>query len=148
MLTILRERNEAPVATSVYRPRIPELFRIPEGLLRMRALVAAMTAPRPLAAFWPKVPKQKRSEPVVVRSAVASTFVTASEPCREAAVGLDQEADFGAIMVSPRARTEDLEAVVITLENVVRIPCSHVPTRTSCESHPQGSPLWSWRIGM
>ena len=39
---------------------------------------------------------------VVMRSAVASTFVAALELCRWALVGLDQGEDFGAITVSPR----------------------------------------------
>lgn len=102
-LTVLRGRDEVPAATSVCWPTMSELFRIPEALLRMRALAAAMTVPQPLEHFWPEVPKQKRGEPVVVRSAMASTFVAALELCREAVVGLGQEEDFGAITVSPRA---------------------------------------------
>jgi segregation and condensation protein A len=101
-LTVLHGRDEVPVETPVYRPAIPDVFRIPETLLRMRALVAAMTAPRPLETFWPAVPVEKRGEPVVVRSAVASTLVAALELCRESVVGLEQGEDFGAIMVSPR----------------------------------------------
>ena len=78
------------------------MFRIAEALLRIRALAAAMTAPQPLEAFWPEVPAQKPKGPVIVRSAVASTFVAALELCRESVVGLDQDEDFSAIMVSPR----------------------------------------------
>lgn len=90
-LTVLRGRDEVPATeTLVYRPTIPDVFRIAEALLRMRAFVAEMTEPKPLAAFWPVVPAEKRSEPVIVRSAVASTFVAALELCRDAAVGLDQ----------------------------------------------------------
>ena len=44
----------------------------------MRTLAPAMTVPQPLQAVWPEVPKQKRGEPVIVRSTVASTFVAAS----------------------------------------------------------------------
>jgi len=47
------------------------------------------------------VPPEERGEPVVVRSAVASTFVAALELCREAVVGLDQAEDSGTITVAP-----------------------------------------------
>jgi segregation and condensation protein A len=102
-LTVLRGRDELPAETPLYRPTIPEVFRIAEALFRMRALAAAMTVPQPLETFWPEVPAEKRGEPVVVRSAVASTFVAALELCRESVVGLDQDEDFSRIMVSPRA---------------------------------------------
>jgi segregation and condensation protein A len=88
-LTVLRGRDAVPAATPVYRPALGELFRIPEALIRMRARVATMYEPRPLEAFLPVVPAEKRGEPVIVRSAVASTFVAALELCREAVVGLD-----------------------------------------------------------
>jgi segregation and condensation protein A len=101
-LTVLRGRDALPAETPVYRPAIADLFRIPQALIRMRARVAVMREPRPLEAFLPEVPAEKRGEPVVVRSAVASTFVAALELCRGAVVGLDQGEDFGTITVAPR----------------------------------------------
>jgi hypothetical protein len=98
---VLRGRDALPTATPVYRPAIAEVFRIPEALRRMRARVAEMSEPRPLEVFLPEVPAEKRGEPVIVRSAVASTFVAVLEPCRGAVVGLDQAEDFGMITVSP-----------------------------------------------
>jgi hypothetical protein len=86
-LTVLRGRDEMPAATPVYRPALGELFRIPEALIRMRALAADMSEPHPLEAFLPVVPAEKQGEPVVVRSAVASTFVAALELCRGVVVG-------------------------------------------------------------
>ena len=100
-LTVLRGRDALPAEPLVYRPKIPDLFRIPEALIRMRARVAAMSEPRPLEAFLPVVPPERRGEPVIVRSAVASTFVAALELCREAVVELDQAEDFGTITVPP-----------------------------------------------
>jgi hypothetical protein len=55
----------------------------------------------PLEAFLPVEPAERRGEPVIVRSAVASTFVAALELCRGTVVGLDQGEDFGTITVSP-----------------------------------------------
>jgi segregation and condensation protein A len=100
-LTVLRGQDEQrPDEEAVYCPAIPDLFRIPEALLRMRALVAKMTEPRPLADFWPEVPEQRRAEIAVVRSAVASTFVAALELCRRGIVALDQTQSFGVIVAS------------------------------------------------
>jgi segregation and condensation protein A len=101
-LTVLRGRDELAEAEAVYRPAIPYLFRIPEALIRMRALIAEMSEPRPLGDFLPVVPHERRGKTVVVRSAVALTFVAALELCRGAVVGLDQEEVFGTINVLPR----------------------------------------------
>ena len=106
-LTVLRGRDEQPDEDAVYRPAIPELFRIPEALVRMRALAAAMSEPRPLADFCRRCRLERRGEPAIVRSAVASTFVAALELCRDAVVGLDQREGFGAITVSPAMARRD-----------------------------------------
>jgi segregation and condensation protein A len=98
-LTMLRGRNEQPDEEAVYRPGLADLFRIPEALLRMRALVATMSEPRPLQDFLPEVPAERRGKTPFVRSAVASTFVAALELCRGAFVGLNQEEDFDTVMV-------------------------------------------------
>jgi chromatin segregation and condensation protein Rec8/ScpA/Scc1 (kleisin family) len=102
-LTVLRGRDELLEQEASYRPPILHLVLIPEALRHMRALVAEMTQPRPLADFWPEVPAERRGEPVIVRSAVASTFVAALELCRRGIVMLDQRESFRAIMVSPRS---------------------------------------------
>jgi hypothetical protein len=111
-LTVSGPAGEVPAATPVYRPALGELFRIPEALIRMRARVAAMREPRPLEAFLPEVPAEKRGEPVIIRSAVASTFVAALELCRGAVVGLDQGDDFGMITVSPRVDDAERAAAI------------------------------------
>jgi segregation and condensation protein A len=98
-LTVLRGRDDQPDEEAVYRPGLADLFRIPEALLRMRALVATISEPRPLEDFLPEVPGERRGGTPFVRSAVASTFVAALELCRSAFVGLDQEEDFGTVMV-------------------------------------------------
>ena len=55
-LTVLRGRDDQPDEEAVYRPGLADLFRIPEALLRMRALVATISDPRPLEDFLPEVP--------------------------------------------------------------------------------------------
>ena len=49
-----------------------------------------MREPRRCWALLPEVPAEQRGAPIIVRSAVASTFVAALELCRRAVVGLDQ----------------------------------------------------------
>ena len=101
-LTVLRGRTGQPVGEEpVYRPAIADLFRIPDALVRIRALAAGMTEARPLGDFLPVVPEDKRWQPIVVRSAVASTFVAALELCRGAVIRLEQEEDFGTLTVLP-----------------------------------------------
>jgi segregation and condensation protein A len=101
-LPVLREPDDQPATALVYRPAIPDLYRIPDALRRMRALLAAMKEPRPLEDFWPAVPAEKRDKRPFVRSMVASTLVAALELCRDGLVWLEQVEGLGGIMVSPR----------------------------------------------
>ena len=100
-LTVLRGREERPGEEAVYRPAIPDVYRVPEAIMRMRALVAELIEPRSLMDFCPVVPLERRGEVAVVRSAVASTFTAALELCRGSVVGLDQGNGFGTIVVCP-----------------------------------------------
>jgi len=101
-LTVLRGREELAAAAPVYRPPLAVVFRVEDVIGRMRSLIAGMTEGRPLAAFLPRLDDEAIGDPVVARSAVASTLVTALELCREAVVGLEQAEAFGAIFVAPR----------------------------------------------
>ena len=100
-LTVLRGREERPGVEPIYRPAIPDIYRVPEAIMRMRALVAELTEPKPLEDFCPEISLGRRGEPDVARSAVASTFIAALELCRGSVVGLDQEQNFGTITVCP-----------------------------------------------
>ena len=101
-LTLLRGRGEQPAEAPVYRPALAAVVRVEDVIARMRALVAEITEARPLAAFLPRLDDEAIGDPVVARSAVASTLVAALELCREAVVGLEQAEAFGAIIVAPR----------------------------------------------
>ena len=111
-LTVLRGREQRPGAEPIYRPAIPDIYRVPEALLRMRALVAELTEPRPLTNFYPALRVARRDEPDVVKSAVASTFIAALELCRELVVGLGQGNGFGTILVSPSTTGRPAEPTV------------------------------------
>lgn len=98
-LTVLRERDALPAQADIYRPAVTGVFRVGGALVRMRALLAAMTAAQPLEAFLPPVPAAKRDVPLLARSAVAATFMAALELCRGAQVELEQGEPFGPAMV-------------------------------------------------
>ena len=113
-LAVLHGRDGLADEQAVYRPAIPFHFRIADALIRMRARVAEMSEPRPLGDFLPAVPPERRGERVVVRSAVASTFVAALELCRGAVVELDQREDFSTIAISlRRAGTDDAQVTLL-----------------------------------
>lgn len=100
-LTVLRGRDDRPDEEAVYRPAIPDLFRIPEALVRMRTLVAELSEARPLAAFVPPVPAEQTAAPLRRRSALATTFMAALELCRGGEVDLAQAEPFGPVVVHP-----------------------------------------------
>ena len=124
-LTVLRGRDDLPAETPSEPADVPDVFRMPEALLRIRALVAAMTVPQPLEAFWPEVPEQKPEAAghrplrggVDVRRGVGTG--------RESVVGLDQDEDFGAIMVSPRG-IDTLDGIRASVEQGRAEPAARV----------------------
>jgi segregation and condensation protein A len=75
-----------------YRPPPQELWRIPDALAHIRALLPGLDAPRDLRQF---LPERRRG------ADLASTFAAALELAREGEVSLAQPADFAAIAVGP-----------------------------------------------
>ena len=101
-LAVLGGPGEQPAEAPVYRPVLARVVRVEDVIARMRALVAAMTEARPLAAFLPRLDDEAIGEPTIARSAVAATLVAALELCRDSVVGLQQVEAFGPITVSRR----------------------------------------------
>ena len=101
-LTVLRGREGLPDATaSVYHPSIPELFRVPGALVRMRAKLAEIGGAEPFEVFLPQLPRTATNRALLARSAVGSTFMAALELARGAELALDQDAAFQRIVVTP-----------------------------------------------
>jgi hypothetical protein len=101
-LTVLRGREGEPdAAAAVYRPPIPNLFRVPDALVRMRAKLAEITGAEPLEAFLPRMPQTTTNRELLARSAVTSTFMAALELARGAELALGQNAAFQGIVVTP-----------------------------------------------
>jgi segregation and condensation protein A len=102
-LTVLRGREGgSDAATAIYRPPIPDLFRVPGALVRMRARLAEITEPAPFETFLPRLPRAATNRALLARSAVGSTFMAALELARGAELTLDQAAAFRGIVVIRR----------------------------------------------
>ena len=100
-LTVLRGREGEADVAALYRPPIPDLFRVPGALLRIRAKLAASVGAEPFEAFLPRMPRTNKNRELVARSAVASTFMAALELARQAELALVQDGACQTIVVTP-----------------------------------------------
>ncbi|NOG74024.1 ScpA family protein [Roseicella sp. DB1501] len=106
---------EVPVQERVYRPRPPTLWRVPDAMAHLRAMLAELPADGArLDAVLPPAPAGETTT-LWRRSALASTLLASLELSRDGAVMLEQEAAFGAIRVSQgtvaNLAAQSLEAV-------------------------------------
>jgi segregation and condensation protein A len=88
------ETFEAPENLTV---SIPDLWRIPEAIERIRALLPHLPKVVPLQAFLPAVPADDPNRVLKTRAAIASTFAAGLELAREQFLSLQQDQDFGLI---------------------------------------------------
>jgi segregation and condensation protein A len=101
-LTVLRgDGARATDEVSVYRPAFPELFRVPDAIVRMRSLLAVLSGPVQLREFYPRMPVRAGDGELIARSAVSSTFLAALELARGRELALRQDGAFGPIGVEP-----------------------------------------------
>ena len=96
-LAVLRGRDGRADAAPVYRPMIPPLWRVPDALARVRALLAAHPAGGTLQQFLPPLPPDEPDHGLKARAAVASTFVAGLELSRNGTAQLEQGEAFGPI---------------------------------------------------
>ena len=107
-LAALRDRaGEAAQDEPVYRPPVPDLFRVPAAIARLRTLLGAAEGPQPLRAFLPRLPEDARAKPVIACSAIASTFVAALELARTEEALLAQDRPFDLIRIGPARDRQD-----------------------------------------
>jgi segregation and condensation protein A len=106
-LTVLRGRNGRPADAPVYHPALPDLWRVPAAVARIRAMLAARPAGGDLAGFLPVMDAAAPDHTLQARAAVASTFVAGLELARAGQVGLDQPAAFAAITLRAQADPAD-----------------------------------------
>ena len=91
---MLRGREGKDAAAALHRPPIPELFRVPGALVRIRAKLAEIAGTQPFDAFLPRLPRTTPNRALVARSAVGSTFRAALELARGAELVLERDDAF------------------------------------------------------
>ena len=96
-LALLRGREGRAEAAPVYRPVIPALWRVPDALARVRALLAAHPAGGTLQRFLPPLGPDEPDRGLKSRAAVASTLVAGLELARDGTAHLEQGVAFGPI---------------------------------------------------
>jgi hypothetical protein len=96
---------EIPARETIYRPQPPLLWRVPDALARIRALLAKLPDGAPLEHFLPPL-QEGQASVLQRRAALASTLVASLELGRDGAVALEQDGAFGQIrleLVGPGA---------------------------------------------
>ncbi len=110
-LTVLQGRDgETAPAEPIYRPAIPELYRLPEAIARMRKRLAEAHGLQPFGVFLPPIRTDASIKPVIARSALASTFVAALELARTEEAMLAQDRPFDVIGIGPARGRQDRDA--------------------------------------
>jgi segregation and condensation protein A len=94
-LAMLEGRAERPAAPALlYRPAPPDLWRIPDALKHIAALLPHHPDGLRLEHCLPPIPQQAPDRPLRLRAALASTFAAGLEMAREGAVTLKQARSF------------------------------------------------------
>ncbi|UFN51615.1 segregation/condensation protein A (plasmid) [Roseomonas sp. OT10] len=93
-----RSESDAPAA---WRPTPPELWRVPEALARIAALLREAPAEGlTLDACLPALDPAAPDRPLQYRAALASTLVAGLELARDGAARIEQEESFGNIRLN------------------------------------------------
>jgi segregation and condensation protein A len=100
-LVVLRGRpgTEDFAPPDSYRVEIPDLWRIPDAIDRVRTLLAERPEGGPLTGFLPAIGKQVVSRNLKLRAAVASTFAASLELSRQQFLEADQSVHFEEVIL-------------------------------------------------
>jgi segregation and condensation protein A len=109
-LVVLRGREGRPEEAPFYRLAVPELWRVPDALARIRALLAELPDGGELARFLPPIAPEEPQRPLKARAAMASTFLAGLELARAGQIRLEQTGAFGTVMLHPRLDRGEGEA--------------------------------------
>jgi segregation and condensation protein A len=116
-LVVLRSRAGEPalVEASVYRPPLPSLWRVPDALARIRAVLAERPEGGDLSSFLPPIATdatiaaEAPDRTLQTRAAVASTLVAGLELAREGVLSIQQAEDFETVTMAAAAGSEERE---------------------------------------
>jgi len=89
-----RKGDDDPPA---YRPAIPNLWRVPDAVDHIRAVLERHHEGGELAWFLPPLPAEVPDRILQVRAAVASTLLAALELARDGAIAVEQKNQFGCV---------------------------------------------------
>jgi segregation and condensation protein A len=90
-----------PHRDRVYRPRSPALWRVPDALERMRALLPTVGEGADLISFLPPPSEERAKSQLQRRAALATTLMAGLELGRDGVVALDQDDAFGMVHIRP-----------------------------------------------
>jgi segregation and condensation protein A len=106
-LAMLESREGQPAQAPAYQPAPLELWRVPDAIARVTALLAQQPQGLPLADCLPPVPAGAARRQLRQRAALASTLVASLELARDATLEMDQAVAFGTIILRPRPECPD-----------------------------------------
>ncbi|WP_052389621.1 segregation and condensation protein A [Belnapia moabensis] len=92
-----------PHRDRVYRPRPPQLWRVPDALEWMRGLLPKIGAGADLTSFLPPPSEARARSRLQRRAALATTLMAGLELGREGVVTLDQAEAFGMVRILPKS---------------------------------------------
>ena len=90
-----------PYRDRVYRPPPPALWRVPDALERMRALLPTIGEGANFTSFLPPPSEARAQSQLQQRAALATTFMAGLELGREGIVALSQVEAFGVVRLAP-----------------------------------------------
>jgi chromatin segregation and condensation protein Rec8/ScpA/Scc1 (kleisin family) len=95
-LVVLRGRpgSENFEAPATYRVEVPNFWRIPEAIERVRKLIAEHPEGGPLSGFVPTIGKEEVGRTLKLRVAIARTFAASLELSRQQVLEAEQSAHF------------------------------------------------------
>jgi segregation and condensation protein A len=98
-LVILEGRDAQPGEAPAYQPTIPDLWRAPDAVARIRSLLRVHPEGRALEFFLPDLPSEDADRELKARGAVSSTFLAGLELAKERDLDLEQGAPYGAVFL-------------------------------------------------
>jgi segregation and condensation protein A len=99
-LVVLRGRGGRAEEAPVYRPVVSEFWRVTDALARIRTVLAEHPEGGELSQFLPVLSPDVVNRDLRARAAVASTLLAGLELAREGAVSIEQEKDYGPVLLS------------------------------------------------
>ena len=131
------------------RRRQPPLWTASDALARVMRLLPELPDGSPLADYLPPIPQDVPLRALRCRAAVASTLIAGLERARDAAVRLDQQADWMPIRVTRRAEDDpvvDASALPCLTDGAdTSVPPPISTTQRHAPGHASGLHRWRCR---